>query len=178
MLSSNLRKYRKEKGLTQEQLATKINVVRQTVSKWESGLSAPDAETLIKISDVLETPVQVLIGESIDTSDSQNDVEVIAEKLTEINEQLAKSSDKRRKVIRTVSYISLALVLLALIWSVVSALHLYSLVMANDPSTHAIGGANEPTGIFVTSQVSPVTIIVMIIVLVGSIIGLSISRKN
>ena len=46
MLSDNIKTLRKSKGLTQEELANRINVVRQTVSKWEKGYSVPDAEML------------------------------------------------------------------------------------------------------------------------------------
>ena len=50
MLNDNIRKYRKEKGLSQEELAVKLHVVRQTVSKWENGKSVPDAEVLTRIA--------------------------------------------------------------------------------------------------------------------------------
>ena len=49
MLSENIKRLRKAKGLSQEELAVKLNVVRQTVSKWEQGLSVPDADLLIKL---------------------------------------------------------------------------------------------------------------------------------
>ena len=64
MLSENIRNFRKAKGLSQEELAAKLNVVRQTVSKWETGLSVPDAELLVALSEALETPVGVLLGET------------------------------------------------------------------------------------------------------------------
>ena len=63
MLNENIQSIRKSKGLSQEELAIKLNVVRQTVSKWERGLSVPDSEMLINISEILETPVSVLLGE-------------------------------------------------------------------------------------------------------------------
>ena len=44
MFAENLKKIRKDKGYTQEILAEKLNVVRQTVSKWEKGLSLPDVD--------------------------------------------------------------------------------------------------------------------------------------
>lgn len=50
MLNENLRNLRKSKGISQEELAIKLNVVRQTISKWEKGLSVPDSEMLIKIA--------------------------------------------------------------------------------------------------------------------------------
>lgn len=62
MLHENIRKYRKEKGLSQEELAQGLHVVRQTVSKWENGLSVPDAETLVHMAAFLEVPVSKLLG--------------------------------------------------------------------------------------------------------------------
>ena len=65
MLKDNLKILRKNKGLSQEELSIKLNVVRQTISKWESGLSVLDAEMLISISEVFETPVSEILGENI-----------------------------------------------------------------------------------------------------------------
>lgn len=53
MLNENIKSIRKSKGLSQEELAVKLNVVRQTISKWEQGLSVPDSDMLISISEVL-----------------------------------------------------------------------------------------------------------------------------
>ena len=53
MLKENIKSIRKSRGLSQEELAIKLNVVRQTISKWEQGLSVPDSEMLISISEVL-----------------------------------------------------------------------------------------------------------------------------
>ena len=57
MLNENIKALRKSKGLSQQELATKLNVVRQTISKWEQGLSVPDSDLLIALSEALETPV-------------------------------------------------------------------------------------------------------------------------
>lgn len=57
MLCEKLKELRKEKGLSQGELAEKLNVVRQTVSKWEKGFSVPDTQTLLNIAQVLEVPV-------------------------------------------------------------------------------------------------------------------------
>lgn len=54
MFQENLKTYRKAKGLTQEDLAVRLHVVRQTISKWEKGLSVPDAALLVRLSEVLE----------------------------------------------------------------------------------------------------------------------------
>lgn len=59
MLNENIKNLRKSKGLSQEELAIKLNVVRQTVSKWENGLSVPDSNMLILLSDELDTSVSV-----------------------------------------------------------------------------------------------------------------------
>ena len=63
MLNENMKAIRKSKGLSQQELAIKLNVVRQTISKWEQGLSVPDSDMLIAISEVLETPVSTLLGD-------------------------------------------------------------------------------------------------------------------
>ena len=65
MLNENLARVRKERGLTQEALAVKLNVVRQTISKWEKGTAVPDADTLCKVADELEVPVSELLGNSL-----------------------------------------------------------------------------------------------------------------
>ena len=96
MLKDNLKILRKNKGLSQEELSIKLHVVRQTVSKWESGLSVPDAEMLMTISEILETPVSEILGESIEEKET-NDLKVISEKLEVINEQLSISQKQKRK---------------------------------------------------------------------------------
>lgn len=96
MLSQNIKTIRKSKGLSQEELAVKLNVVRQTISKWEQGLSVPDADMLILLSEALETPVSVLLGEIVEES-KPDDLKVISEKLEIINLQLARSRNAKRK---------------------------------------------------------------------------------
>lgn len=96
MLKENIKSLRKQKGLSQEELAIKLNVVRQTVSKWEQGLSVPDAEMLISISEVFDTPVSTLLGESI-LIDNPDDLKVISEKLEIINLQLSKRKESKRR---------------------------------------------------------------------------------
>ena len=95
MLKDNLKTLRKNKGLSQEELSIKLNVVRQTISKWETGLSVPDAEMLVTISELFETPVSETLGESIEEKET-NDLKVISEKLEVINEQLSISQKQKR----------------------------------------------------------------------------------
>lgn len=97
MLNENIKTIRKSKGLSQEELAVKLNVVRQTVSKWEQGLSVPDADMLISISEVLDTPVSTLLGENVDEKEA-DELKTVSEKLEVINLQLARNKAARRKV--------------------------------------------------------------------------------
>ena len=99
MLNENIKAIRKSKGLSQQELAVKLNVVRQTVSKWEQGLSVPDSDMLISISEVLETPVSTLLGETVIETEVDT-LKAISEKLEVINLQLAQRKTTRRKVIR------------------------------------------------------------------------------
>lgn len=98
MLNENIKSIRKSKGLSQEELAIKLNVVRQTISKWEQGLSVPDSEMLISISEVFETPVSILLGETISKSEVDN-LKAISEKLEIINLQLAQRKITRIKIL-------------------------------------------------------------------------------
>lgn len=103
MLSENIKTIRKSKGLSQQELAIKLNVVRQTISKWEQGLSVPDSDMLISISEVLETPVSTLLGETIVESEVDN-LKVISEKLEIINLQLAQRKKHEKKNVSLVIY--------------------------------------------------------------------------
>lgn len=98
MLNETIRTVRKSKGLSQQELAVKLNVVRQTVSKWEQGLSVPDSDLLIALSEALETPVSTLLGESIPEPEADQ-LTAISEKLEVINLQLAQITCSRRKIL-------------------------------------------------------------------------------
>ncbi len=98
MLSENIKAIRKSKGLSQEELAVKLNVVRQTVSKWEQGLSVPDADMLISVSEVFETPVSTLLGETA-AETRADDLRAISEKLEVINLQLARRKAAGQKAL-------------------------------------------------------------------------------
>ncbi|MBR3462111.1 MAG: helix-turn-helix transcriptional regulator [Clostridiales bacterium] len=104
MLGENLKILRKQKGLSQETLAQQLNVVRQTVSKWEKGLSVPDAEMLNTISELFEVPVSTLLGSTVEEPEKTSDsaMEEIAKQLAILNEQLATRSVRRRKTAKKV----------------------------------------------------------------------------
>ena len=99
MLSKNIKTLRKAKGLSQEELAIKLNVVRQTISKWEQDLSVPDASMLIHLAEELDTSVSDLLGEEI-AENKIDDLNVLSEKLEVINLKLAKRNETKIKVIR------------------------------------------------------------------------------
>lgn len=110
MLNENLAKIRKERGLTQEALAIKLNVVRQTVSKWENGTAVPDADMLCKIADALETSVADLLGQP--RQDTETDAVSIAKTLAEINEHLAIRNRRSSRIWKIVCGIMIGLLVL------------------------------------------------------------------
>ena len=102
MLNENIKALRKTKGLTQDELAIRLNVVRQTVSKWEKGLSVPDAEMLQRIAEVFEVNVSQLLGAPINQNEN---IDIIAEQLSRINEQLVVKNNRSRKIWKTIGII-------------------------------------------------------------------------
>lgn len=99
MLSKNLKIFRKRKGLTQENVAEALNVVRQTISKWEKGISVPDADMLIRLAEVLDVSVSELIGS--DVADEKNE-DMIAVELARVADQLASRNHRSKKIIKCV----------------------------------------------------------------------------
>lgn len=122
MLKDNLKKLRKKNGFSQEELSIKLNVVRQTISKWEQGLSVPDAEMLISISEVLDIPVSTLLGENLSES-KVDDLKVISEKLEIINLQLSQRKKEKRKIIH---WILISLCIIVVIFFI-------TLILLNSP---------------------------------------------
>ena len=98
MLNENIKALRKSKGLSQQDLADKLNVVRQTISKWEQGLSVPDSDLLIALSAALETPVSTLLGENVAEAEA-DEVKALSEKLEIINLQFARRKAMRKAIL-------------------------------------------------------------------------------
>ena len=98
MLNENIKAIRKSKGLSQQDLADKLNVVRQTISKWEQGLSVPDSDLLIVLSEALETPVSTLLGETVAEIEA-DEIKALSEKLEIINLQFARRKAMRRSAL-------------------------------------------------------------------------------
>ena len=168
MLKENIKQLRKSKGLSQEELAIKLNVVRQTISKWEQGLSVPDAEMLISISEVFETPVSTLLGENISES-KVDDLKAISEKLEIINLQLLRRKDERRKIVHWLLILLCAITIIIFI-----ALFLLNSPYVNwdynNPESAVLGVIfHSLEWLFV--RIAP-------IILMASIIGIVLTRKK
>ena len=168
MLNENIKTIRKSKGLSQQELAVKLDVVRQTISKWEQGLSVPDSDMLISISEVLETPVSTLLGENVIKTEV-DELKAISAKLEVINLQLAKRKTTRKRIVFWI-LILLCTVILA-IFAVLLALESpYSGWNYSDPETAVLGTAfHSFEWLFV--RVSP-------IILLGAVIGIFLTRKK
>jgi putative transcriptional regulator len=100
MLGENIKTLRKSKGYSQETLAEQLHVVRQTISKWEKGISVPDAEMLNHLSELFEVSVSDLLGNSIPEEEENHDIGEIGKQLAILNEQLANQAGRRRKIIK------------------------------------------------------------------------------
>lgn len=168
MLNENIKTIRKSKGLSQEELAVKLNVVRQTVSKWENGLSVPDSDMLISISEVLETPVSVLLGETVAEQKADN-LKAISEKLEVINLQLAQRKATKIKIIRWL--LILLCVVIVAVFAVLIVLNRPNLGWDySDPETAVMGTAFHAfEWLFV--RTAP-------ILLIGAIVGIFLTRKK
>lgn len=101
MLSDNIKILRKKKGYSQETLAEQLHVVRQTISKWEKGISVPDSVMLDRMAELFEVPMSVLLGGGLEVEEEQpSELNEIAQQLAVLNDQLVQQAVRRRKVIR------------------------------------------------------------------------------
>ena len=159
MLNENSKAIRKSKGLSQQELAVKLNVVRQTVSKWEQGLSVPDSDMLISISEALETPVSTLLGETV-TESEVDELKAISEKLEIINLQLAQRKTTTRKMFQWLLF-SLCVVIV-IIFAVLAVLNSPYLGWDySDPETAVVGvGFHVFEWLFI--RVAPIVLIMAI----------------
>ena len=178
MLSDNIKNLRKAKGLSQDELAAKLNVVRQTVSKWENGLSVPDSEMLIKIAEELDTSVSLLLDETI-KPDEENELKILSAKLEVINKQLIEQNENRRKARRNVSVAAFAVSVCAFIIGLVK--YIFFICYTNDVSSSLaiIGGADGPTAITVSDKIFNLPLLLIMIIIAGiSAFGIYRNRKN
>lgn len=124
MFAENLKTFRKQKGFSQEELATRLHVVRQTISKWEKNLSVPDADLLLRLAEILEVSVCELLGAKIENENATSDV---AEQLSRINEQLAIKNRRTRRIWKVIAII-FAVIVFVNIMSVILFSNVFSSV--------------------------------------------------
>ena len=149
MLSENLKHFRKAKGLSQEELAIKLHIVRQTVSKWEKGLSVPDSGMLIRLAEALDTSVTELLGEtagSESSSDESAELKAIAAKLELLNEPFAARCERQRKLWRAV-FVLLGAALLVLLYQLIEWFSYQAAMERIWADMTIIGGNDGPTNI-------------------------------
>ena len=163
MLAKNIHALRQAKGLTQNDLAIKLNVVRQTVSKWERGLSVPDAQLLIELADALDTTVPTLLGEDLDLPKA-DELKTIGEQLALINAQLAKRQHVRKQIINGLTLFLMVLIIIV------------GILLFNDHSSYLSWDSSDPTTavlavgfhslewIFV--RIAPLVLIALLIILI------------
>ena len=132
MFSENLKLFRKTKGYSQEELAIRLSVVRQTISKWEKGLSEPDADMIIRIAEVFEVSVSEIMGAKID---NENDINIVAEQLSRINEQLAIKNRRSHRIWKTVAVIIGAIIAVNIILMIIGLVLFSTVKTENNIST-------------------------------------------
>ena len=168
MLNENIKRLRKTKGLSQEELAIKMNVVRQTISKWENGLSVPDSSMLISLADELDTTVSELLGETV-SEPVADDLKTISEKLEVINLQLAKRNAEKIKLARWI-LISLCL-LITVIFIILVLINSSYLNWDYNVPELAVAGTILHGFDFVFVRLAP-------IIFLGAVVGIIITYKK
>ena len=168
MLNENIKRIRKSKGLSQEELAIKLNVVRQTVSKWENGLSVPDSSMLIMLADELDTTVSELLGEPI-AEPTTDDLKILSKKLEVINLQLAKRSITKVRTIRWI-LISLCAVIMIIFITLASMNSSYLNWNYNDPEL-AVAGTIMHGFEFLFVRLAPIAFL-------ASVVGIVVTYKK
>ena len=168
MLNENIKRIRKSKGLSQEELAIKLNVVRQTVSKWENGLSVPDSSMLIMLADELDTTVSELLGELV-AEPTTDDLKILSKKLEVINLQLAKRSITKIKTIRWI-LISLCAVIMIIFITLASMNSSYLIWNYNDPEL-AVAGTIMHGVEFLFVRLAPIAFL-------ASVVGIVVTYKK
>ena len=168
MLNENIKRIRKSKGLSQEELAIKLNVVRQTVSKWENGLSVPDSSMLIMLADELDTTVSELLGEPI-AEPTTDDLMILSKKLEVINLLLAKRSITKVRTIRWI-LISLCAVIMIIFITLASMNSSYLIWNYNDPEL-AVAGTIMHGFEFLFVRLAPIAFL-------ASVVGIVVTYKK
>ena len=93
--NNKLYELRKQKGFSQEELANRLNVSRQTISKWEVGESTPDMENLVAISELFEISLDELVLDKVPEEADTSAQVVKSEFYSDIKENVL--TDENRK---------------------------------------------------------------------------------
>ena len=101
MLKDTIKKLRTEQGLSQDELAERVHVVRQTVSKWECGTSVPDADSLVALARALGVSAAELLGESAMVEKKPDD---LAWETSLLDERIASESQRLDRLVRALKW--------------------------------------------------------------------------
>lgn len=168
MLSENIKNLRRSKGLSQQELADQLHVVRQTVSKWENGLSVPDADMLICLSKCLDTSVSFLLAETNSKIQDQT-IQSLANKLEIINLQLAKRKENRQKMLHFIFIFCSVFILLGFLILYTSNSFYTAWSLDNIETAILIFFLHSFEWLFI--RLAP-------ILLIGSVVGIFLTRKK
>ncbi len=178
-IGENIKALRKASGLSQEALAGQLHVVRQTVSKWEKGLSVPDGEMLVRIAEALGTTANALLGLPEESDGQRDAIRALADRLDALDQRLAAREERRRRILRVLLMLVCTAAVIALLWQTVSAIHLRRAGEAMEESVSIIGGADGPTAIFVTGGPGdPLAFIVPVLLAAACALGLYHTRRR
>lgn len=101
MLKDTIKKLRTEQGLSQDELAERVHVVRQTVSKWERGTSVPDVDSLVALARALGVSAAELLGESAMVEKKPDD---LAWETSLLDERIASESQRLDRLVRALKW--------------------------------------------------------------------------
>lgn len=136
MFADNLKTLRRARGLSQEELAGRLHVTRQTISKWENALSVPDAELLLRLAEELEVPVSRLLGGPVEEEPAPDQV---AAHLAELNRLLAERNRRSRRIWRVVAGVLIGLVAATVLLILLNAAAFRSITTDTEQTAIPIG---------------------------------------
>lgn len=161
---------RREKNLTQMQLAGLLGITSQAVSKWENGLSVPDSSMLVSLAEELDVSVSTLLGETVqEESLNEGNLKSISEKLEIINLQLIKRSEMRMRTIRYL-FISVCAIIVTVFITFAAINSEYLTWDFNNPEL-AVAGTFVHGFEFLFVRLAP-------FVFIGSVIGIIVTYKK
>lgn len=178
MLNENIRTLRKNKGVSQEEMAERLLVVRQTISKWEKGLSVPDAEMLVRIAEYFEVSVSELLGEKIQPQTDTDGLKQLSERLEYINSKIVKKNEFVRRIWHLVFAISGISMIAALLYSFLPLIYKAVVNMTMNANEAVIGGADAPTSIYVRSEYNIPMMVVFVVLILAAAVGFIHTRKK